>query len=210
MPWGEAARVVSSGGLRSGTSVSPAVWPSFRAGLVVVGYHRAAGALRVGCHAPQVMLLDRDPSVTAMACRPVELSWRGSEGSGVSHVPHLMARFSDGGGLLLDCAGRGEISPGSHTVLTSWQRRHVRWDGSTGSPRLPNRLSPPGLAVGYRHPRYRDTALLEEAVQVFARPRPLIEGARDLGDTIRVLPALFHALWTGSLSAPLNEPCMNG
>lgn len=43
-------------------------------------------------------------------------------------------------------------------------------------------------------------------MRAFARPRPLIEGARDLGDTIRVLPALFHALWTGALSAPLNEP----
>ncbi len=48
---------------------------------------------------------------------------------------------------------------------------------------------------------------MERVVRAFARPQPLIEGARALGEGIKVLPALFHALTgTGTLSAPLNEP----
>jgi hypothetical protein len=84
--------------------------------------------------------------------------------------------------------------------------RAVGWQYWVASPPEPVVAANLGWLSGYRHPLYRDTALLEEAVQVFAPPQPLIEGARDLGDTIRVLPALFHALWTGALSAPLNEP----
>ncbi len=51
------------------------------------------------------MLLDRDPAVVALACRPVELVWR-EENRVVGHAPQLTARLQDGSGLLLDCAGR--------------------------------------------------------------------------------------------------------
>lgn len=50
------------------------------------------------------MLLDRDPAVVALACRPVELVWP-EKSRVVAHVPQLMARLEDGSGLLLDCAG---------------------------------------------------------------------------------------------------------
>lgn len=208
MPWGEAARVVrleDCGAvrpfpLRSGRRFAPGWWWSATTGRLV---HYGSGVMRT-----QVMLLDRDPSVMAMTCRPVELSWRGSEGTVVSHAPHLMARFSDGGGLLLDCAGRGEISPrlAHRAAVMAAAARAVGWQYRVASPPEPVVAANLGWLSGYRHPRYRDTAIVEEAIRAFARPRPLIEGARDLGDTIRVLPALFHALWTGALSAPLNEP----
>ncbi|MFD5134296.1 TnsA-like heteromeric transposase endonuclease subunit [Streptomyces olindensis] len=96
MPWGEAARVVPLEEcgpvrpfpLRSGRRFAPGWWWSATTGRLV---HYGSGVMRT-----QVMLLDRDPSVMAMACRPVELSWRGSDGTEVSHAPHLMARFGDG------------------------------------------------------------------------------------------------------------------
>ncbi|WP_458083188.1 TnsA-like heteromeric transposase endonuclease subunit [Streptomyces malaysiensis] len=140
MPWGEAAHVVCLEDcgpvrpfpLRLGRRFAPGCWWSATTGRLV---HYGSGVMRT-----QVMLLDHDPSVMAMACRPVELSWKESDGTVVSHAPHLMARLSDGTGLLLDCAGREAVSPpGSHTALASWQRRLARWDGSTGLPRLPNR-----------------------------------------------------------------------
>jgi hypothetical protein len=41
---------------------------------------------------------------------------------------------------------------------------------------------------------------------VFAQPRPLIEGAEAVGDPIEVLPAVFHSLWHGHLTTPLDVP----
>ncbi|MEE4589987.1 MULTISPECIES: TnsA-like heteromeric transposase endonuclease subunit [Streptomyces violaceusniger group] len=201
MPWGEAARVVRLEDcgpvrrfpLRSGRRFAPGWWWSATTGRLVHYGSRT-----------QVMLLDRDLSVMAMACRPVELSWRESEGTVVSHAPHLMARFSDGGGLLLDCAGREEIPPrlAHRADVMAAAARAVGWQYRVASPPEPVVAANLGWLSGYRHPRYRDTALMEGAVRAFARPRPLIEGARGLGDTIRVLPALFHALWTGTLVSP--------
>jgi hypothetical protein len=208
MPWGEAARVVRLEDcgpvrpfpLRSGRRFAPGWWWSATTGRLV---HYGSGVMRT-----QVMLLDHDPTVVAMACRPVELSWREADGAVLSHAPHLMARFSDSRGLLLDCAGRGEISArlAHRADVMAAAARAVGWQYRVASPPAPVVAANLGWLSGYRHPRYRDTALMEEAMRAFARPRPLIEGARDLGDTIRVLPALFHALWSGALSAPLNEP----
>lgn len=208
IPWGEAAHVVRLEdcgpvhpfALRPGRRFAPGWWWSATTGRLV---RYGSGVMRT-----QVMLLDHDPSVTAMACRPVELSWRESDGTWVSHAPLLMARLNDGRGLLLDCAGRGEISHrlAHRADVMAAATRAVGWQYRVASPPEPVVAANLGWLSGYRHPRYRDTGLMEEAVRAFARPRPLIEGARELGDTIKVLPVLFHALWTGALSAPLSEP----
>ena len=61
--------------------------------------------------------------------------------------------------------------------------------------------------AGYRHPRNAGRPGLTEAVlAAFTRPRPLIEGAEAAGDPIAVLPAVFHALWHGQLTACLDTP----
>ncbi|MEU4849170.1 TnsA-like heteromeric transposase endonuclease subunit [Streptomyces gilvosporeus] len=61
--------------------------------------------------------------------------------------------------------------------------------------------------AGYRHPRNAGRPHLAAAVrEVFAQPRPLIEGAEAVGDPIEVLPAIFHALWHGHLTTPLDVP----
>ncbi|MFI8345633.1 hypothetical protein ACIF8W_37040 [Streptomyces sp. NPDC085639] len=61
--------------------------------------------------------------------------------------------------------------------------------------------------AGYRHPRYQGgqsvAVALEEA---FATRTPLGKGVREIGDPLVVLPALFHALWVGRLSADLGVP----
>ena len=54
----------------------------------------------------QVMLLDRDHSVTGLAGRPVRLLWRGPDGAVASWVPQLFARRADGTAVLMDCPSR--------------------------------------------------------------------------------------------------------
>ncbi|NIY62119.1 hypothetical protein SMALB_0008 [Streptomyces malaysiensis] len=75
-------------------------WSSTTKRLVAYG----SGVMRT-----QMMLLDRDPAVVALACRPVELVWR-EDGKVVGHAPQLMARLQDGSGLLLDCVGHSGSS----------------------------------------------------------------------------------------------------
>ncbi|MFJ5881688.1 hypothetical protein [Kitasatospora cineracea] len=40
-------------------------------------------------------------------------------------------------------------------------------------------------------------------MEVFASPRPLWDGAEEVGDRLLVLPVLFHLMWSGVLAADL-------
>lgn len=186
--------------VRSGRRFAPGWWWSATTGRLV---HYGSGVMR-----NQVMQLDRDPSVVAIACRPVEFTWRKRDGAWVRHAPHLMARLAEGRGLLADCAGHGDISPRlacraavmeAAAAAAGWQYRVLR----PPDPVLAANLR---WLAGYRHPRYRGGELAGRAAEVFRRPRPLIEGVRELGDPVQVFPVVFHALWHGKLSAPLEAP----
>ncbi|MFF4935123.1 TnsA-like heteromeric transposase endonuclease subunit [Streptomyces griseofuscus] len=185
---------------RKGKRLAPGWWWSSTTGQLV--YYGSA-AMRL-----HVMLLDRDPRVSSLAARPLELRWR--EPSGVrAHAPQLMLRLADGRGMLADCTGRGQLSRRQRSVgavvgeicsAAGWQywvlgpvdpvyRRNVTW------------------LAGYRHPRHHGGRLLAEALQeAFAEPAPLWERVRSVGDPLVVLPALFHALWAGRLGADLGVP----
>ncbi|MQY16864.1 hypothetical protein SRB5_70670 [Streptomyces sp. RB5] len=84
-------------------------------------------------------------------------------------------------------------------LAVGWQYRVLR-------PPDPVLAANLGWLAGYRHPRYRGAELSGRVIEAFRRPRPLIEGVRELGDPLEVLPVVFHALWTGVLSAPLDKP----
>jgi hypothetical protein len=61
--------------------------------------------------------------------------------------------------------------------------------------------------AGYRHPRNAGRpGLMPAVLEAFTRPRPLIEGAKAAGNPIEVLPVVFHALWHGKLTTPLDVP----
>jgi hypothetical protein len=182
-----------------GRRVAPGWWWSSINGRLV---HYGFKAMRT-----QVMMLDRDPQVVALACRPVELLWRGRGGRTVSHAPHLMARLADGSGLLVDCAGR--FGAGRRLV-----RRAAHMEGAAAAAGWHYRLvGPPPPVVeanvrwlaGYRHPRCAQ-GLLPEVAECFRAPTALVEGVRLLGDPIAVWPSVFHALWVSVLSVPLERP----
>ncbi|MFD9459096.1 TnsA-like heteromeric transposase endonuclease subunit [Streptomyces sp. NPDC059985] len=158
----------------------------------------------------QLMLLDRDPRVVGLAGRPVRVVWRDEQGRVRSWAPQLFARYSDGTALLADCpavvggggdrARLGARYVGAACAEVGWAYR---------------RLEPPDrdLAAnvrwlaGYRHPRNAGGPERIAAVETaFRVPRPLIEGVRAVGDPMAVWPAVFHALWSGRLSVPLDRP----
>jgi hypothetical protein len=47
----------------------------------------------------------------------------------------------------------------------------------------------------YRHPRCGGLQVTGKLVEIFAKPRPLFEGAARVGDRLAVLPVLYHLLW---------------
>lgn len=60
--------------------------------------------------------------------------------------------------------------------------------------------------AGYRHPRHRvESTVAALMATAFAEPRPLIEGARSVGDPVAVLPVLHHLLWSKELMVDLSQ-----
>lgn len=159
----------------------------------------------------QLMTLDRDPEVTGLSARPVRLIWRDpADGRVLGWVPQLFARYTDGTGLLADCPSSptagGDKAQQARVVLEAACAR-VGWSY--------RRLEPPPAVVaanlrwlaGYRHPRNQGSPRLRAALaEVFAGPRPLADGAAAVGEPLQVLPAVYHALWCGHLTTPLDEP----
>lgn len=159
----------------------------------------------------QLMVLDRDPDVTGLSARPVRLLWRDTaDGRVRSWVPQLFIRYADGTGLLADCPSNptsgGEKAQRARAVLEAACAR-VGW----AYRRL--ELPPPVVAAnlrwlaGYRHPRNQGPPGLQAALaEAFAAPRQLVDGAASVGDPLQVLPAVYHALWSGWLATRLDEP----
>ncbi|MEV5901860.1 TnsA-like heteromeric transposase endonuclease subunit [Streptomyces sp. NPDC052127] len=185
--------------VRSGRRVAPGWWWSSASGRLV-GY--GCGAMRT-----QLMLLDRDPAVVALACRPVELVWR-EGGRGVGHAPQLMARLKDGSGLLVDCVGRSGPSPrlAGRARVVAAAAETVGWCYRLADPPDPVLVANVRWLAGYRHPRYAAGPWIPALREVFASPRPAAEAVYELGDPIAVWPAVFHALWSGVLRVRLDEP----
>ncbi|MFD7596305.1 TnsA-like heteromeric transposase endonuclease subunit [Kitasatospora sp. NPDC059812] len=208
MPWTRAAHGVALEELASvrafpvqrGRRIAPGWWWSASTGRLV---HYGFGAMRT-----EIMLLDHDPQVVALACSPVELAWLGEDDAVAVHAPHLMARLRDGSGLLVDCAGSEGVPAqlAGHADAMAAMARAVGWDYRIARPPDPVLAANVRWLSGYRHPRHGASTPMERVAGLFAQPLPLIEGVRRLGEPMVAWPVVFHALWSGVLSAPLDRP----
>ena len=180
----------------------PGLWWS-----ATTGKHVSAGsnAMRT-----QLIVLDRDPHVTALAGRPVRLLWRSWRGQVRSWVPQLFARHTDGTALLADCpshpvAGGDRALNAAQVVAAACA--DVGWTYRRLAPLDEVLAANLKWLAGYRHPRNAGRPGLTAAVlEAFTQPRPLIEGAEAAGDPIEALPSVFHALWNGQLTTDLETP----
>ncbi|WP_240436958.1 hypothetical protein [Streptomyces sporangiiformans] len=60
--------------------------------------------------------------------------------------------------------------------------------------------------AGYRHPWHGLERVAIVLREVFAEPRPLMDGAFLVGDPIMVLPVLFHLPWRHELAVDVSMP----
>ncbi|MGW5450246.1 TnsA-like heteromeric transposase endonuclease subunit [Streptomyces asiaticus] len=180
----------------------PGLWWS-----ATTGRHVAAGS---NAMRGQLMVLDRDPDVTGLAGRPVRLLWRNPRGQVRSWVPQLFARRADGTALLADCpshAGAGGERARGAAKAVAEACAHIGWSYRRLPPLDDVLAANLKWLAGYRHPRNAgQPGLMPAVLEAFTQPRPLIEGANAAGDPIEVLPAVFHALWHGQLTADLDTP----
>lgn len=155
-----------------------------------------------------VMLLDFDPSVVGISSQPFWLFWRSDTGKGVSHAPDYFARRDNGTGVVVDCRPADRRKPRDVAKFEATREAcaQVGWEFRlVGAPDAIVVRNVRWLA-GYRHLRHRLEPVASELLAAFAEPQPLMAGASAVGDPIRVLPMLFHLLWSHELSADVSVP----
>ncbi|GGX17785.1 TnsA-like heteromeric transposase endonuclease subunit [Streptomyces noursei] len=155
-----------------------------------------------------VMLLDFDPSVVGVSSQPFWLFWTSEKGRGISHAPDYFARRDDGAAVVIDCRPADRRKPRDWAKFEATQAACdlLGWDFRlVGAPDQIVVANVRWLA-GYRHPRHHVVPVGSVLLEVFAEPRPLLDGAFSAGDPIAVLPVLFHLLWRHELAIDMSIP----
>jgi len=158
-----------------------------------------------------VMDMDFDPGVTGLSSQPFRLSWK-QDGKDRSHTPDYFARLRDGTGVVLDVRADDRIEPEDAEAFAAAARAcaSVGWkfrrSGDTGGAERTANLR---WLAGYRHPRCLDDGRAARIRQAFREPQSLLDGARQAGDPIAVLPVLYHLLWTHVLEADLDTALLS-
>uniref|UniRef100_UPI002F914815 TnsA-like heteromeric transposase endonuclease subunit n=1 Tax=Streptomyces sp. SID8382 TaxID=2690362 RepID=UPI002F914815 len=158
-----------------------------------------------------VMVMDFDPLVVGFASQPFWLHWPGEERAR-RHAPDFFARLADGTGVVVDVRPDDRIEPRDAEAFAitaracaeaGWQFRRVGTLSAVFTANL-------RWLSRYRHPRCagnEETAV--RLLEAFAEPAPLFAGAGSVGDTLIVLPVLFHLMWRKSLIADLKAALLS-
>lgn len=109
--------------VRKGKRLAPGWWWSATTGRLV---HYGSAAMRL-----HVMLLDRDPRVSGLAARPLELRWH-VPGGVRAHAPQLMLRLADGQGCSPTAREEESCLGVSGLLLRRSERSVRRRAGGTG------------------------------------------------------------------------------
>jgi hypothetical protein len=165
-----------------------------------------------------VMMLDFDRDVVGVAAQPFRLHWLDGRRER-SHVPDFFARRMDGTGVVIDVRADDRIAPVDAEAFAATESacRAAGWVFRRVGELAPVLAGNVRWLSRYRHPRYapgRHVAGIgdigDRACEVFADPVPLSEGASLIGDSLVVLPVLFHLLWRRVLVTELELALLSG
>lgn len=148
-----------------------------------------------------VMAFDADPDVIGVASQPFRIHWP----DGRHHVPDFYVRRSDGTVLIVDVRADDRIKP-ADAELFAWSEvacSAVGWRYRRVGALDPILAANLRWLSGYRHSRVLRPGLAAELLAHFAQERPLLAGAKAVGNQVAALPVLFHLLWHRRLVADL-------
>ncbi len=146
------------------------------------------------------------PTSWGIAAQPFWLFWRDGQRSR-SHAPDFFARRADGTGVVTDCRPAARIKLRDEVAFAATARAcaSMGWVYRRVSEHDRVWLANVQWLAGYRHPRHRVESTAATLVAAFAKPQPLIGGARSAGDPVAVLPVLHHLLWSKELMVDLSQ-----
>lgn len=152
----------------------------------------------------RLILLDFAPEAVGIASQPFWLHWR--DGSKRRHAPDYFVRLADGRARVVDVRAEDDVDERTAEAFAATERAcaAVGWEFvHVGAPD-PVFMANVRWLARYRHGRCgRETDVAERLLEVFRQPRRLRAGAEEAGSVLRVLPVLFHLLWTGALRTDL-------
>jgi hypothetical protein len=154
------------------------------------------------------MLLDFDPDVVGFASQPFRLHWLDRDRIR-GHVPDFFARLADGTGVVIDVRADDRIEAADAEAFAATETACIEagWAFRRVGELAPVFVANVRWLARYRHPRCAPGDLLDRVLETFLAPTPLLEGAREIGETLTVLPMLFHLLWRQVLVTELaTEP----
>ncbi|MER6196088.1 TnsA-like heteromeric transposase endonuclease subunit [Streptomyces sp. NPDC001586] len=153
----------------------------------------------------RLVLLDRDPQVVGIASQPFWLHW--DDGSrGRRHAPDYFVRLADGGARVVDVRAEDDLDEETKEAFAATEHacRAVGWEFVWAGRPDPVFMANVRWLARYRRTRCgRPTEVAARLLEVFREPKDLWEGAGLVGDRLRVLPVLFHLLWSGALETDL-------
>ena len=160
----------------------------------------------------RLWLADHDPTVTAIATQPFQLS--GRDGPAVrSHVPDVLLAHADGRVTVVDVKPAAFVGKAAVQAQLEWTRALCRTKGwryevFTGAdPTVLRNVR--ALAVGRRPERLPDSLLAHARAAVGKAPTTLGEvlASRPLGyDDASWRVAVLACLWAGYATADLSRP----
>ncbi|MFJ3180680.1 TnsA-like heteromeric transposase endonuclease subunit [Streptomyces sp. NPDC086796] len=153
----------------------------------------------------RLILLDSAPDVVGIASQPFWLHWR-EEGEKRRHAPDYFVRLADGRARVVNVRAEDDVDERTAEAFAATERvcSAVGWEFAHVGVPDPVFMANLRWLARYRHGRCgRESDVVERLVEVFREPHGLRAGAEEAGDVLRVLPALFHLLWAGTLRADL-------
>jgi hypothetical protein len=152
-----------------------------------------------------LMLLDFDLAVTAVSSQPFWLHWNDGRRSR-RHAPDFFARLDGGPGVVIDVRPDDRIEPADAEAFDVMARacEAVGWKFRRVGVIDPVLAANVRWLSRYRHPRCAGRPGVADALrEAFAAPACLSAGVSAAGDSLAVLPVLFHLMWCRVLAADL-------
>jgi hypothetical protein len=177
-------------------------------------YYSVTGQDHVGYESwlerDRLILLDRDPQVTAIVSQPFWLHW--DTGKGMRrHAPDYFVRLADGRVRIVDVRAEDDMDEETQQSFAATERAcaAVGWEFEwAGRPALVFMANVRWLSRYRRARSGRPPQAAAQLLEVFSEPMGMWDGAAQVGDRLQVLPVLFHLLWSGALETDLEGGLM--